>query len=143
MLWVRALDSLEAKLLAGTDNTAWPFCAPASRSIGFFAPNKLKAVEVSGGPAREIADVVVGKGAAWSPDGVILFCPRTIGILYQGPDAGGSPVPVTSLDESRAEIAHGFPQFLPDGRHFLYLAACSRPGASSIRAGCVDSGSAK
>jgi Tol biopolymer transport system component len=143
MLWVRALDSLEAKLLAGTDNAAWPFWSPDSRSIGFFVPNKLKAVEISGGPAREIADVVVGKGAAWSPDGVILFCPRPIGILYQVSDAGGSPVPVTSLDESRAEIAHGFPQFLPDGHHFLYLAACSRPGASSIRAGSLDSGSSK
>ena len=109
----RALDSLEAKLLAGTDNAAWPFWSPDSRSIGFFVPNKLKAVEISGGPAREIADVVVGKGGAWSPDGVILFCPRPIGILYQVSDAGGLPIPVTSLDESRAEIAHGFPQFLP------------------------------
>jgi eukaryotic-like serine/threonine-protein kinase len=143
MLWIRALDSLEAKPLAGTDNASWPFWSPDSRSIGFFVPNKLKAVEASGGPAREIADVVVGKGAAWSSAGVILFCPRPMGILCQVPDAGGSPVPVTSLDESRAEIMHGFPQFLPDGRHFLYLAACSRPGASSIRAGSLDSGSSK
>ncbi len=143
MLWVRALDSLDAKLLAGTDGAAWPFWSPDSRSIGFFMRNKLKAVEISGGPAREIADVVVGKGAAWSPDGVILFCPRPLGILYQVSDAGGSPVPVTSLDESRAEITHGFPQFLPDGHHFLYLAACSRPGASSIRVGSLDSGSSK
>jgi Tol biopolymer transport system component len=101
MLWVRALDSLEAKLLAGTDNAAWPFWSPDSRSIGFFVPNKLKAVEISGGPAREIADVVVGKGAAWSPDGVILFCPRPIGILYQVSDAGGRRF-LSRLSMSRA-----------------------------------------
>src|SRR5579864_5087515 len=58
MLWVRALDSLEAKPLAGTDNASWPFWSPDSLSIGFFVPNKLKAVDISGGPAREIAHVV-------------------------------------------------------------------------------------
>jgi Tol biopolymer transport system component len=139
MLWVRALDSLEAKLLAGTDNASCPFWSPDSVSIGFFVPNKLKAVEIGGGPARDIADVVVGRGGAWSPEGVILFCPRPIGILYQISATGGAPAPVTSLDEARAEVAHGFPQFLPDGRHFLYLAAGSRPGGSSIRAGSLDS----
>ena len=143
MLWLRALDSLEAKPLAGTDNADSPFWSPDSLSIGFFEPHKLKVVGTSGGPAREIADLVVGRGGAWSPEGVILFCPRPIGILYQVSDAGGAPTPVTSLDESRAEVAHGFPQFLPGGRQFLYLAASSRPGASSIRAASLDSTSSK
>jgi Tol biopolymer transport system component len=143
MLWVRALDSLEAKPLAGTDNAQWPFWSPDSLSIAFFEPHKLKVVEVSGGPAREIADLVHGRGGAWSPEGVILFCPRPIGILYQVPAAGGVPSPVTTLDESRAEVMHGFPQFLPGGRQFLYLAASSRPGASSIRAGSLESTTSK
>src|SRR5712691_7293476 len=132
LLWVRALDSLEAKPLAGTDFASSPFWSPDSRSIGFFAvPNKLKTIEIGGGPARDIADVVMGCGGAWSPEGVIVFCPRPGGILYQVAAAGGTPKPVTSLDAARAEVAHGFPQFLPDGRHFLYLAASSRPGESS------------
>jgi Tol biopolymer transport system component len=139
MLWVRALDSLEAKPLAGTDNASWPFWSPDSLSIGFFEPHKLKAVDISGGPAREIADLVEGRGGAWSPEEVILFCPRPIGVICQVPAAGGTPSPVTSLDEGRAEIAHGFPQFLPDGRQFIYLAASSRPGDSSIRVGSLDS----
>jgi Tol biopolymer transport system component len=139
MLWVRALDSLEAKRLAGTDNADWPFWSPDSLSIGFFEPHKLKAVDISGGPAREIADLVVGRGGAWNSEGVILFCPRPIGVIYQVPAAGGTPSPVTSLDEGRSEVAHGFPQFLPDGRQFLYLAASSRPGDSSIRVGSLDS----
>jgi len=91
MLWVRALDSLEAKALAGTDNASWPFWSPDSLSIGFFVPNKLKAVEISGGPARDIADLVVGRGGAWNSEGVILFCPRPVGILYQVSEAGGTP----------------------------------------------------
>jgi len=143
MLWVRAMDSLEAKALAGTDWAAWPFWSPDSLSIAFFVPNKLKAVEISGGPARDIADVVVGRGGAWGPNGVILFCPRPIGILCQVSAAGGTPAPATWLDEAHAEFAHGFPQFLPDGRQFLYLASSSRPGESSIRAGSLDSTGSK
>jgi Tol biopolymer transport system component len=143
MLWIRALDSLEVKPLAGTDNADWPFWSPDSLSIAFFARNKLKVAGIGGGPARDIADILVGLGGAWNPEGVILFCPRPIGVLYNVSPAGGAATPVTSLDESRAEVSHGFPQFLPDGRHFLYLAASSRPGDSSIRAGSLDSTSSK
>src|SRR5215467_8843782 len=143
MLWVRALDSLEARPLAGTDNAVDPFWSPDSLSIGFFVPHKLKVVEVSGGPSRDIADVVVGRGGAWSSEGVVLFCPRPVGILYQISAAGGAATPVTSLDQSRAEVAHGFPQFLPGGRQFLYLAASCRPAESSIRVGSLDSTTSK
>ncbi len=133
MLWARALDSLEARPLAGTDNAAYPFWSPDSLSIGFFVPHKLKVVGISGGPARDIADVVVGRGGAWSPDGVILFSPRPVGLLHQISATGGAATPVTSLDE----------QFLPGGRQFVYLAASSRPGESAIRAGSLDSAGSK
>ena len=142
-LWVRALDSLEAKPLAGTENASYPFWSPDSQSVGFFTPNKLKRIEFAGGPSHDIADVVMGLGAAWSPEGVILFCPRPVGILHQVPASGGAPKPVTSLDLSRAEVAHGFPQFLPGGHNFLYLAASSRRGESSIRVGSLDSTTSK
>ncbi len=145
MLWVRALDSLEAKPLAGTDNATNPFWSPDSRSLGFVVipTAKLKTIEIAGGPARDIADVVVGCGGAWSPEGGIVYCPRPVGVLYQVAAAGGTPKPVTILDRSHAEVRHTFPQFLPDGRQFLYLAASSRPGESSIRAGSLDSTTSK
>lgn len=140
MLWVRSLDSLEAQPLAGTQDPKYPFWSPDSRSIAFFAlPGKLKIIPVTGGPAQEVADVVVGHGGTWSPEGVIVFCPRPVGPLYQVPATGGIPQPVTSLDSAHAEASHAFPQFLPDGRHFLYLAASFRPGESSIRVGSLDS----
>jgi eukaryotic-like serine/threonine-protein kinase len=143
MLWVRLLDSLQAKPLAGTSDASYPFWSPDSRSIGFFTPNKLKCIEFTGGPSRDLADVVVGLGAAWSSEGIILFCPRPVGILYEVPASGGTPKPVTSLDVARAEVSHGFPQFLPDGRHFVYLAASSRQSESSIRVGSLDSATSK
>lgn len=143
MLWVRALDLLQAKPLTGTADASYPFWSPDSQSIGFFTPSKLKCIEFTGGPPRDLADVVVGLGAAWSSEGIILFCPRPIGILYQVAELGGTPKPVTSLDLARAEVAHGFPQFLPDGRHFVYLAASSRQAESSIRVGSLDSTTSK
>lgn len=142
-LWVRALDSLEAKPLAETDNASSPFWSPDGRSIGFFTPSKLKIAEMAGGPARDLADVVLGRGGTWCPEGIIVFCPRPVGVLCQVAAAGGTPTAVTSLDAARAEVAHCFPQFLPDGRHFLYLAASCRPGESSIRAGSLDSTNSK
>lgn len=144
MLWVRSLDSLDAKPLPGTENAAYPFWSPDCRSIGFFAlPRKLKTIPVAGGPPQDIADVILGKGGTWSDEGIIVFCPRPIGPLYQVAAKGGSSEPVTSLDEKRSEVFHGFPQFLPDGRHFLYLAASSRPGESAIRVGSLDSRNSK
>jgi Tol biopolymer transport system component len=137
-LWVRSLDSLESRPLAGTESASQPFWSPDSHSIGFFTNSKLKTIGISGGPTREIAGVVVGRGGSWSSDGVIIYGPSPREVLYRVPANGGKPHPVTSLDESRAERSHGLPQFLPDGRHFLYLAASDRPGSSAIRVGSLD-----
>jgi len=143
MLWVRDLDSVDAKLLPGTDNAASPFWSPDSRSIAFFPPSKLKVIQASGGPGRDVADVILGKGGAWNREGIIVFCPRPVGPLHRITVAGGTPQPVTSLDMARGEIFHGFPDFLSDGHHFLYFAASHLPGESSIRVGSLDSSSSK
>jgi Tol biopolymer transport system component len=143
VLWVRPLDSLEAKPLPGTEHASQPFWSPDSRTIGFFTPAKLKTIGVTGGPTQDITDVVVGRGASWSRDGVIVFNPRPLGRLYQVSANGGASYPVTTLDASRAEISHALPQFLPDGRHFLYLAASARPGVSAIRVGSLDGKTSK
>jgi len=143
VLWIRGLNALEAKPLAGTDYASHPFWSPDNRSIGFFTYSKLKLIDVSGGPTRDIADVVVGRGASWSREGVIIFAPKPSGALYQVSANGGAPIAVTSLDTSRAETFHALPHFLPDGRRFLYLAASARPGASAIRVGSLDGKTSK
>jgi eukaryotic-like serine/threonine-protein kinase len=143
VLWVRPLDSLEAKPLPGTEYASQPFWSADSRNIGFFTHAKLKTIGVTGGPTRDIADVVVGRGGSWSRDGVIVFGPRPGSILYQVSANGGPARPVTSFDASRAEVSHALPQFLPDGQHFLYLAASRRPGASAIRVGSLDGKTSK
>lgn len=142
-LWLRALDSLEARALAGTEEGTYPFWSPDGRSLGFLSRTTLKRIDISGGPAQSLCQVGPFRGGSWGSAGVIVFGPRPRGVLYQIPMGGGTPKPVTSLDVGRGEIVHEFPQFLPDGRHFLYFAVSSRPGESSIRVGSLDSTDSK
>lgn len=121
-LHVRDLESLEARTLSGTTGARHPFWSPDGRWIGFFARGKLLKIAAAGGPIAEIAPAPDGRGAAWSPAGVIVFQPDyRDSPLLQVSDRGGGTRPVTTVDLERGDVAHRWPSFLPDGRHFLYL----------------------
>jgi hypothetical protein len=133
-LWVQSLDGLTAQPLAGTEDAAAPFWSPDGRFIGFVAGGKVKRIDAAGGPPLILADNPGSEaGAAWSRDGVILFA--TFGgasnPLRRISDTGGPPSPATSLDADNGETQHWFPSFLPDGRHFLYLAVGSKTAGPS------------
>jgi serine/threonine protein kinase/Tol biopolymer transport system component len=138
-LWVRSFDSLTAQPLAGTEEAVFPFWSPDSRFIGFFSGGKLRKIEVTGGPAQTICDAPDPRGATWNADGLILFAPKTADALYRVSAGGGTPAPVTTLDQSRKEISHTHPRFLPDGRHFLYLAISPQQDTSGIYVSALDS----
>jgi len=146
LIWVRHLDSLSSTALAGTDGVTAAsavFWSPDSRFIGFFAGGKLKKIDASGGPAQTICDVTEARGGSWNPDGVILFSPgATNQPLYRVSAAGGSPTPVTTLDQSQSEISHRWPYFLPDGRHFLFFAR-GKPEHTGVFVGSLDSKESK
>jgi len=136
-LWLRALDSAEARLLPGTEGATYPFWSPDSANLGFFAQGKLKRMALSGGPAVTICDAANGRGAAWNADGVIIFAPDLNTPLQRVADTGSTPVPVYKDSSARR-----FPEFLPDGKHFLYsdlspdsagLWVGSLDGAASVR----------
>ncbi len=137
MLWVRRLDSTSAQPLAGTENAYYPFWSPDSRQLGFFASNQLKKVEVAGGPPQVICDSTLGRGGTWSREGMIVFSGIDRG-LYRVPATGGRPVKLTALDPAHNENAHYWPEFLPDGKHFLYLARSGIMALSAICVGSVD-----
>ena len=120
-LWIRPLNTLESRSLAGSDGAIFPFWSPDSRSLGFFAESKLKTIDISGGSAVTICDAQFGRGGAWGPGGVILFTPGTQSSLMSVSANGGTPTPVTKLDPA-LHTSHRWPFFLPDGKHFLYLA---------------------
>ncbi len=142
LLWVRPLDSLEARPLAGTEGAEHPFWSPDGGSIGFFAMEKLKTIEASGGSLRSLCEARQGRGGAWSPHGVIVFGSFGAGGgLTQVPAAGGDPTSATTLGPS--EVIHRWPQFLPDGRHFLFFAGTGRPETRGVFLGSLGSKSTR
>jgi serine/threonine protein kinase len=122
VLWLRSLDSLEARPLPGTENGVEPFWSPDGRFIAFFAGAKLRKIDASGGHAQAICDAPDGEGGTWNRAGVILFAPSPSSGLYRVSASGGDATAVTVPDQSRQEKYHQHPQFLPDGEHFLYVA---------------------
>src|SRR6185369_2473887 len=129
--------------LAGTENADFLFWSPDARHIAFFADGKLKKIEAAGGPAVVLCDAAPnGLGGTWSREGVILFAHPSASIS-RIPDTGGTPTPVTRLDAARHETTHRYPWFLPDGRHFLYMASnlsgAPDDPANLIRVGSIDS----
>ncbi len=139
-LCVRSLDSSGSRVIPGTESATQPFWSPDSRSIGFFTSNRLLRVELAGGPAQEIcAATIPTGGGTWSRDGTIVFAPKPAGALYKVPASGGVPQPATQLDTSRGEFIHRSPEFLPDGKHFLYVSNSSRREATALRAGSTGS----
>jgi Tol biopolymer transport system component len=126
-LWLRSLVTGSARPLEGTDGGSFPFWSPDSRSVGFFANDSVNRIDVDGGSLRALAPAPVGAGGTWSQEGVILFQPVPDAPIMRVPAAGGQPALVAGSD--RRQPGHRFPQFLPDGRHYLYyVAETSRRG---------------
>jgi len=129
-LWVRPMNLLEARMLPSTEGAIFPFWSPDGRSLGFFAGSKLKTIDLNGGSAQVICDASLGRGGAWGPGGVILFSPSPSDPLMRVSINGGTPVPITKIDTA-LHTSHRWPFFLPDGKHFLYLALHHDPSKSA------------
>ena len=138
-LWVRPIDSTEARRLEGTDGADQPFWSPDGRSIGYFAAGKLRKIDAAGGPAQTLADVSSDpRGGTWAPDGTIVFSPTTTSGLFRVSSGGGTATPISELDTSRAQGSHRWPSVLPDGRRFLYFGRGNDKSAEGIFIGSLD-----
>jgi Tol biopolymer transport system component/tRNA A-37 threonylcarbamoyl transferase component Bud32 len=141
-LWLRSLDALQSTLLAGTESAYFPFWAPDSRSVGFFADHKLKRIELATGVVTTISSVYRGVGGTWNQHGVILISLLASGpelpALFRVGESGGEPVPVLA----GLKAGKSFPAFLPDGEHFVFLMH-DRFQAQGIYAGSLDSSETK
>jgi Tol biopolymer transport system component len=134
-LYVRPLGSVAPRRLAGTDEATQPFWSADGGSIAFVAGGKLQSVEASGGPPRDICDVVGMAGGSWNRDGTIIF--GTAQGLFRVSAQGGRPEALTSLGSG--ESGHYWPHFLPDGRRFLYLSWAASASQRAIVASSLDS----
>jgi eukaryotic-like serine/threonine-protein kinase len=122
-LYLRAMDSLEARPIPGTEGAVNPFFSPDSQWVGFFAGGTLKKVSVSGGAALTLAYAGLPVGASWGGQGMIAFAPTINGVLQQVPDAGGTPQPLTRFE--KGDVIHLWPEFLPGSKAVLFAAGPS------------------
>ena len=134
-LFVRPVGSVDSRRLAGTDDASLPFWSPDSRYIGFVAGGKLKKVDQAGGPPQEIADATGFYGGTWNQAGMILF--GSSKGLFRVSAEGGKPEALTTLE--KGETGHYWPHFLPDGRHYVYLAWSAEAGSRALYTATLDS----
>jgi hypothetical protein len=137
-LWLRALDSPEARPLTGSEGAILPFWSPDSRSIGFFTDDgrQLKRIDIAEGSVRVLASTPAPSGGAWGRDGTIIFSQNPGSPLFRISAKGGELVAVTRF-ESPPQSEQSFPQLLPDGRHFLFFVNGS-PEAHGVHIGQLD-----
>jgi Tol biopolymer transport system component/tRNA A-37 threonylcarbamoyl transferase component Bud32 len=133
-LWIRDLGSSKARVIEGTDGASYPFWSADGSNLGFFADGKLKRVPAAGGSVLVIANAPNAKGGTWNRDDVILFVPLFNSGVHRVPATGGTPVAVTRVDPAAGDSSHRFPQFLSDGKRFLYLARKRSPGSRTMLA---------
>jgi len=138
-LFVRALDSVLERPLAGTEGASYPFWSPDSAWIGFFAGGELRRIARDGGSAQKLCDTPGGRGGAWSPEGTIVFSDRggAFGLSRVG-EQGGKPIPLPRVPSSGGTSNHRYPQFLPDGRHFIFTYLTGSPEAAGVYVGDLD-----
>ena len=137
-LWVRPLASAGSRMLPGTEGAKIPFWAPNGREVAFFAGENLKRIPIDGETAQIICKAPNPRGGAWGAGDVVVFAPTASGPLMQVPASGGEPRPATTLDTARGETAHRFPDFLPDGKRFLYVALPGKANQLETRVGTLD-----
>jgi eukaryotic-like serine/threonine-protein kinase len=138
MLWVRPLDAVESRALPGTEGASFPFWSPDGKSLGFFADGKLKRIDVGGGRPLVVADAPNGRGGTWNSDGVILFSPGVSNPLMRVSISGGPAEVLTETGAGGTGPDHRWPQFLPDGRRFLFSSTLGAQETKGIYIGSLD-----
>jgi len=129
-LYLRAMNSLEARPIPGTEGAIEPFFSPDGQWLGFFAGGKMKKVSLSGGAAVTLGDAPAPRGASWGSQGMIAFTPTTGSVLQQMSEAGGAPQPLTRLEKGDGN--HRWPEFLPGGKVVLFaFPSASGSGANA------------
>jgi Tol biopolymer transport system component len=143
-IWIRSLDSPGTRALPGTASASHPFWSPDGRTIAFSAGGELKKVAIDSGTVQEICTLpfsllragIAFRGGTWNDTGTIVF---SSGVqLYAVPETGGDARTLTTLDESRGESGHWWPQFLPNGRDFLFVIVSSQGPSQGLHVASLD-----
>lgn len=133
-LYLRPLGGFGVLPLEGTEGASNPFFSPDGQWIGFQVERRLCKLALAGGPAFAICEVADLRGAAWMPDGDIVYAPGPTTGLWRVSSVGGAAAPATTLDFGGGERTHRWPHALPDGRVIFTIGSA---GATSFDDACL------
>jgi len=119
-IWSRSLDQLQGLELIPGGRAYHPFLSPDGTWLGFSNLSELQRVPTTGGTPQFVATVNLARGAAWAPDGTIVFTPTPTSPLLRVSELGGEPEPLTELDSEREEISHRWPAVTQDGQSVVF-----------------------
>ncbi len=136
-LYLRRLDSFEARLVEGSSGARLPFFSPDGQWVAFFAQGQLQKAEVAGSTPVELAEAAYPKGGTWNQDDTIIYSGSLNSGLMRIPASGGTPEALTHPDGAANGYAHVFPQALPGGRKVLFTIWGQTMGAAVLS---LDSG---
>ncbi len=137
MLWLRAMDTVQGRVLKQAETGETPFWSPDSRRLAFFSDGRLKTIDVASGHVEMLGEAAAPHGGDWNRDGVLIFAAAG-GIVRMSASGGGRSF-VAPLDESAGDYQCGWPEFLPDGRRFLYVVRSRVPERTGVYLGSLDS----
>ncbi len=138
ILFLRPLDSLEARALEGTEGASNPFWSPDSRSVAYFAQGKLAKIDASGGSPLILCDAPNPRGGSWGSRGTIVFSVNAGGQIHRVGESGGRSTTLSHL-VAHPQETNRWPDFLPDGTHFLYFVLGGDPKTSGTWVGSLES----
>jgi serine/threonine-protein kinase len=123
-IYVRMIDQLDARPLAGTDGATFLCFSPDREWISYIAGprpgQQLKRIAVAGGPVQTLADAVAQLGPPvqhWGADDNILFSNN--GVLTRIRSGGGTPEILATPDLTRGEQFYAGAQLLPGDHGIL------------------------
>jgi serine/threonine-protein kinase len=126
--------------VSGTESGQDFFISPDGQWAAFTAGGELKKVSLGGGtPVTLDGESRWGFGT-WEPDGTIIYSRSYRSGLWRLTENDGEPTALTVLDSARGELAHWYPQVLPDGEHVLFTAFNTPIDRSTIEIASISSG---
>ena len=138
--WIRSLDQTESHPIAGSEGLTRGYWSPDSREIVFVSDDKIQRLAIAGGTPTVVCPASRGADLSWGAKGQILMDGQFIDSLKVVSASGGELQPATRIDRAAHEVGSGWPCFLPDGEHFLFIGNLENgTGAGNIRLGKLGS----
>lgn len=145
-IWLRALEDLEARPLAGTEGVVTsvrPFWSADSRFLAYFVGTKMMKIPVAGGPPQKICDTTSAADGTWSEQGVILFDGSVNDPIGRVDASGGVPRVEQASGKDKRDYQVAWPQFLPDGKHYLFIIFGGASDDNGVWLAALDGGAPK